>query len=224
MFDRIARRYDLLNRLLSFGIDQRWRRETVRALELQPGARVLDHATGTADLALRIAGAAPQVEVVGRDPSAEMLALGEKKVAQAGFGSRVHLGVGDAQDLSEFGSSSFDAVTMAFGIRNIEDRPRALSELTRVTKPGGVVAILELSEPRQGLLGPLARFHLRTLVPLLGGALSGSREYIYLQRSVAHFPAPSTFSQMLSEAGLRDVRARQLTFGVCHLFVGKKAR
>lgn len=224
MFDRIAQRYDLLNRLLSLGVDQRWRRTTVRALALQPKARVLDHATGTADLALQIAAASPQVEVVGRDPSRAMLALGEQKVARAGLSNRVELGVGDAEDLSEFDSASFDSVTMAFGIRNIQNRPKALAELARVTKPGGVVAILELSEPRQGLLGPLARFHLRTLVPLLGGALSGSREYAYLQRSVAHFPEPATFSQMLSEAGLHGVRAQPLTFGVCHLFVGKKAR
>ncbi len=220
MFDAIAPRYDLLNRLLSLGIDQRWRRQLVQLLELVPGARVLDHATGTADLALLIARSCPGVEVIGIDPSSEMLRVGRAKVAAAGLDQRISLRRGDAEDLTEIPSASFDCVSMAFGIRNVPDRLRALRELARVTRPGGRIAILELSEPRGGLLGPLARLHVHKIVPWVGGLLSGSREYAYLQRSIAAFPPPEAFARSMEDSGIRVQHLRPLTFGVCHLYVG----
>lgn len=220
MFDAIAPRYDFLNRLLSLGIDQRWRRRLVQLLELKPGARVLDHATGTADLALLIARSVSEVQVVGVDPSREMLRVGRAKVAAAGLDARVSLQEGDAEDLSGLESSSFDAVSMAFGIRNVPDRARALRELARVTRPGGRIAILELSEPRGSLLGPLARLHVHQIVPWVGGMLSGSREYRYLQQSIAAFPAPDVFARLMAECGIRVDKVEPLTFGVCHLYVG----
>jgi demethylmenaquinone methyltransferase / 2-methoxy-6-polyprenyl-1,4-benzoquinol methylase len=220
MFDAIAPRYDLLNRLLSLGIDQRWRRKLVARLELTPGAKVLDHATGTADLALLIARSSPGVRVVGMDPSTEMLRVGRRKVAAAGLAERVSLEQGDAEDLASVASGSFDAVSMAFGIRNVPDRSRALKEMVRVTRPGGRIAILELSEPQGGILGPLARAHVHRVVPWVGGLLSGSREYQYLQRSIAAFPPPAAFARLMEGSGMRLEHLEPLTFGVCHLYVG----
>lgn len=223
MFDAIAPRYDLLNRLLSFGVDQRWRRRLVERLELRPGARVLDHATGTADLALLIARSGQDVRVVGVDPSAEMLRIGQLKVTAAGLSERITLERGRAEDLGGFAAQSFDAVSMAFGIRNVPDRARALTELARVTRPGGRIAILELSEPQGGVLGPLARWHVHTVVPRLGALLSGAREYRYLQRSIAAFPAAPEFARLMEASGIRITSVEPLTFGVCHLYVGTPA-
>ncbi len=218
MFDAIARRYDLLNRVLSLGIDQGWRRKTVRALALPASARVLDLATGTADLAMLIARTAKDAQVVGLDPSMNMLEVGRGKIARAGLDARVELVHGDAQALP-FEDASFDGATIAFGIRNVPDRPLALREMARVVKPGGRVAVLELSEPRGGLLGPLARFHVHHVVPFLGGLLSGSKEYRYLQRSIAAFPPPADFARTMEASGLRVLEVAPLTFGVCCLYV-----
>lgn len=220
MFDAIAPRYDLLNRLLSLGIDQRWRRRLVDRLELQPGAQVLDHATGTADLALRIARSQPGVRVLGLDPSTEMLRIGRAKVAAAGLADRIELREGNAERLDDLGSRSFDAVSMAFGIRNVPDRERALREMARVTRAGGRIAILELSEPERGWMSPLARWHVHQVVPWVGGLLSGSREYRYLQQSIAAFPPPRVFGSLMESCGIRVVSLERLTFGVCHLYVG----
>jgi demethylmenaquinone methyltransferase/2-methoxy-6-polyprenyl-1,4-benzoquinol methylase len=181
---------------------------------------VLDHATGTADLALLIARLSPGVHVVGVDPSPEMLRVGRAKVTAAGLDERITLREGDAEDLVGLTTQSFDAVSMAFGIRNVPDRARALKELVRVTRPGGRIAILELSEPQGGLVGPLARLHVHRVVPWLGGLLSGSREYRYLQRSIAAFPPPSVFARLMEGSGMRIESVEPLTFGVCHLYVG----
>src|SRR5699024_4765750 len=160
---------------------------TVRALALGANCRVLDLATGTADLALLTARMSADAQIVGLDPSAKMLAVGGAKVERLGFGPRIELLEGDAQSLP-FEDDSFDGVTIAFGSRNVPDRGRALREMARVTKPGGRVAILELSEPQSGILGAFARIHVHHVVPFLGALVSGSKEYRYLQRSIAAFP------------------------------------
>ena len=219
MFDRIAGRYDLMNRIISLGIDQRWRRRTVDALALRPGATVLDLATGTGDLAMMVARRHPDLTVLGVDPSTGMLAEGERKVSAAGLGARVQLRRGDAERL-EAADASVDGICMAFGIRNVVDRPRALREMARVLRPGGRVAILELSEPRRGLLGTLARVHIHHVVPTLGALLSGAWEYRYLQRSIAAFPSADEFAATMRASGLDVERAEPMTFGVVHLYVG----
>jgi demethylmenaquinone methyltransferase / 2-methoxy-6-polyprenyl-1,4-benzoquinol methylase len=224
MFDRIAHRYDLLNRVLSLGIDQRWRRGTVRALGLNgraPGARVLDLATGTADLAILVARRHPGALVDGLDPSRRMLERGRTKIGDAGLADRVRLVTGDAEALP-FPDATFDGVTIAFGIRNVPDRAQGLREMRRVAKPGGRVAVLELSEPGGGLLGRVARFHVHTLVPRIGALLSGEREYRYLQDSIAAFPPAEEFAGMMGDAGLDMVDIVPLTLGVCHLYVAKR--
>lgn len=220
MFDRIARRYDLLNRLLSFGIDRRWREAAVRALPLEGGGEALDLATGTADLALRIATRYPEARVVGLDPSLRMLERGVIKAEARGLSARLRLEAGDACALP-YEDARFRGVTMAFGIRNIIDRPKALREMARVTHPEGRIAILELCEPRGGLLSWLARFHVRRVVPWLGGLLSGSAEYRYLQRSMAAFPPAKEFAALMESCGLEICELRPLTFGVCTLFVAR---
>ncbi len=220
MFDGIAHRYDLVNRVISLGIDQSWRKKTVHALELKPGARVLDLATGTADLAIMIARLYPEVSIIGVDPSEKMLEVGQKKLQEAALTERIELQVGDAQAL-KLADRSVDGVCIAFGIRNVPDRLRGLREMARVTKAGGRVAILELSEPRGGVLGPLARFHVHNVVPAIGALLSGAPEYRYLQKSIAAFPPAAEFEALMNEAGLRIVSSTALTFGVCHLYVGE---
>ena len=218
MFDTIAGRYDLLNRIISLGVDNRWRRRTVEALACAPSHRVLDLATGTADLALLTASMYPGVRVVGLDPSPKMLEVGAQKLKKAGVSERITLVEGDAQHLP-FEDQSFEGVSMAFGIRNVPDRLAALREMARVTKPGGRVAILELSEPRSGILGPLARFHIHSVVPWVGSVISGQKAYHYLQASIAAFPPPEEFAAMMREAGLRVLEVAPLSFGVSTLYV-----
>lgn len=221
MFDAIAARYDLLNRLLSLGLDVRWRRRLVDALALKAGQRVLDLATGTADVALAIAAREAGTHVVGLDPSEQMLAVGRRKVLEAKLSTRVELVAGDAQSLP-FPDASFDAVTISFGIRNVPDRPCALREMRRVLRPGGRLAVLELAEPDGRLLGSLARFHVHEVVPRLGALLSGQREYRYLHQSIERFPHRSAFSRTIEEAGFTRVVATPLTFGACVLFTGDR--
>lgn len=224
MFDRIARRYDLLNRVLSLGIDQRWRRRTVRELAANgrtPGGRVLDLATGTGDLAILIARTHSGVQVDGVDPSRRMLEEAVAKIRSAGLEDRVRLMVGDAQALP-YPDATFDAAAIAFGIRNVPDRALGLREMCRVTRPGGRVVVLELSEPGGGVMGWLARFHVHTLVPRIGALLSGEREYRYLQSSIADFPPAAEFSAMMRDAGLDVIGAHPLTLGVCHLYVAQR--
>lgn len=234
MFDRIASRYDVVNRVLSLGLDTRWRKRVVRELGLDPRAdsarrtwfgerpRLLDVATGTGDLAIELARACAGATITGLDPSANMLAIARRKIAKRALGDRIALVEGDAQALP-YRNCEIDAATIAFGIRNVPDRAQALRELARVVRPGGRIAILELGEPRRGMLGSLARIHSHYLVPKIGGLLSGSREYAYLQRSVAAFPAPDIFAATMQSCGLDVLAVIPLTFGVCNLFIATPA-
>ena len=217
MFDRIAKRYDTVNRVLSLGMDKGWRRRTVKSLALGENARVLDLATGTGDLAIDIARMTPTATVIGLDPSPGMLGIAKDKVAKKQL-DRVTLVEGDAQALP-YADNEFDAATIAFGIRNVPDRMKGLKEMARVVKPGGRVAVLELGEPRSGLMGRAARFHTRHVVPRLGALLSGKREYAYLQKSIAAFPAPDEFAAMMTAAGMHVLEVTPLAFGACVLFV-----
>lgn len=220
MFDGIAARYDLLNRIISLGIDQSWRRKAVDSLQLGGSARVLDLATGTADLAILIARRVAGCTVVGVDPSTKMLEVGQKKLQEAELTARISLQEGDAEALP-FEDQSFDGTTIAFGIRNVPDRAQALREMARVTRPTGHVAILELSEPEPGLLGSMARFHIHTVVPWVGSLLSGAKEYRYLHQSIAAFPPAREFGELMSDSGLEVEQILPLTFGVAHLYVAR---
>ena len=216
MFDAIADRYDLLNRVMSLGKDRAWRRRTARALDAP--TRVLDLATGTGDLAIEVARHYPHAKIVGLDPSEGMLAIGRRKIERMGLSARIDFVQGDAQKMP-FPDGSFDAITMAFGIRNVPDRAAALAEMARVAVPGARVAILELTEPRGFGLAAVARLHVHWIVPMLGALISGSREYAYLSRSIAAFPSPERFVQVAGGAGLLPVERVPFSFGACHLFV-----
>lgn len=220
MFDRIARKYDLLNRINSLGLDQGWRRRTVKAVDPKPGERILDLATGTADLAIALAQTAADVHVVGIDPSSNMLEIGRHKVTHRQLDDAVRLIEGDAQQL-EAADDTYDAITMAFGIRNVPDRFRALCEMRRVLRPGGRLAILELSEPRNGLMAVMARLHVRHVVPITGALISGPAEYRYLRESIRAFPTPEAFCELIAKAGFTDVDFEPLTFGACVLFTAR---
>ena len=219
MFDRIAHRYDRLNRIISVGLDQGWRRRLVESLAVEDG-EVLDLATGTADVAIAIAERYRKVRVIGVDPSNEMLAVGETKTAAKELHERVILEQGDAQDL-QYADDHFAASCISFGIRNVPDRQKGLAEMVRVTRPGGVVAVLELNEPQRGFLAPFARLHVRHIVPRLGAWLSGEKEYRYLQESIAAFPEPDVFVGMMADAGLDVEKPQTLGLGAAHLFVGR---
>jgi len=223
-FDAIAARYDFLNRVLSLGLDGKWRKKAVAALELLSSAaspaRVLDLATGTGDLALAVARACPTAEVIGVDPSPRMLDRAREKAKAAG--ARIRFLDGAAESLP-FSDGALDGATIAFGIRNVADRPRALAELGRVLRRGGRLVVLELGEPRRGPLAPFARFWVHVVVPLIGGWLARAPdEYRYLARSMARFPPPDAFACELREAGFTVEKVTPLVAGVAHLFVASR--
>jgi demethylmenaquinone methyltransferase/2-methoxy-6-polyprenyl-1,4-benzoquinol methylase len=221
MFASIAPRYDAANEVLSLGVHQSWRRAAVQAADLRPGQHVLDCATGTGDLALALAEAVgPQGEVVGTDFCAPMLKPAPAKAARRGL--RVRFAVADALALP-FAGGSFDAATIAFGIRNVDDPVRCLREMARVVKPGGRVVVLEFGQPR-GAFGALFRAYSRGVMPIVGGLLTGNRAaYEYLPRTAAAFPAGDQFLALMDEAGRFASRgARPLTFGTAFVYRGVK--
>ena len=222
MFAEIAPRYDFLNHFLSLNVDRRWRRRAVRALGLEPGARVLDICTGTADLALELEQALRPSggRVVGSDFTPEMLRIGEAKRRRSGAAS-LRLVAADSLALP-FADGSFDAVTVAFGIRNVCDLASGLREMLRVLKPGGQAAILEFSPPERGLLRGVFELYFRKVLPAIGHWVSGSKAYVYLPESVGEFPSVRRFAEILRECGFDPVTATKLTLGVAVLHVGRK--
>jgi demethylmenaquinone methyltransferase/2-methoxy-6-polyprenyl-1,4-benzoquinol methylase len=221
MFDRIAPRYDLLNRLLSAGIDRRWRRRCIEELALDVPSRVLDVCTGTADLLMEFLRRDEGHQGVGVDLSAEMLFRGQDKLDDAEMDERGWLGSADAQHLP-FPDDMFDGVTVGFGIRNVADPRAALDEMRRVLRPGARLVILEFAMPR-GLLGSAYRFYFDRVLPRVGGFISGDDSaYRYLPESVARFPAPREFMQMMQDVGFGHVRCLKLTAGIACLYRGER--
>jgi demethylmenaquinone methyltransferase/2-methoxy-6-polyprenyl-1,4-benzoquinol methylase len=216
MFDAIAKRYDLLNWLLSAGLDRRWRQSAVSALRLTGRERILDVCTGTADLAIAAQQGARRV--VGIDFSAEMLRIGCSKVR----GRTIALVRADAMRIP-IADATMDAATIGFGIRNVERPMDACREIARVLKTNGRLVILEFSLPRAVLIRRLYLWYFRRVLPLVGRAISKHRSaYTYLPESVAAFPSPEEFSGQLRAAGFGTVRAVPLTFGVVYMFVATK--
>lgn len=224
MFDAIAHRYDQLNHLLSAGLDRRWRRRAVVALELPPDAAVLDVCTGTADLAMAAMRHRPAPRfVLGVDFAGAMLALGSQKLREAGVTRRVRLARGDACRLP-CATASVDAVTIGFGIRNVQDTGGAVREMYRALKPGGRLAILEFGEPRLPVLRSIYLWYFRVVLPRIGRLLSRHTEaYAYLPASVSAFLTPDELVALLENVGFTAVRVDRLTVGVVYLYVGQKA-
>jgi demethylmenaquinone methyltransferase/2-methoxy-6-polyprenyl-1,4-benzoquinol methylase len=222
MFDAIAPRYDLLNHVLSAGLDRRWRSRAVDALALPDGARVLDLCTGTADLAIATVQHSRGTSVVGVDFAGAMLKLGLTKIRGASLDQRIRLVRGDAAAIP-VGTASCDAATIAFGIRNVAEPERALREIARVLRPGGSLAILEFGQPRVPGLRTLYSWYFRYMLPVVGRVVSKHQSaYSYLPASVGTFPPPAEFSRTLAATGFSQVRAVPLTFGVVYLFVARK--
>ncbi|HIJ88692.1 MAG TPA: bifunctional demethylmenaquinone methyltransferase/2-methoxy-6-polyprenyl-1,4-benzoquinol methylase UbiE [Desulfuromonadales bacterium] len=222
MFGAIAPRYDFLNRLLSFGIDRRWRTKAVRLLKYREGSRILDVATGTGDVALEIALRTPDsVKITGADFCREMVDLGIVKVAASPYAGRIELKVAPCEDLP-FANDTFDSITIAFGIRNVVDRKLGLAEMWRVLRPGGRMIILEFSTPRSLLFRQLYYFYFRRLLPVVGGLFSRYNAYKYLPDSVLEFPSQEDFSRMIAAAGFRNIHLHELTFGIATIYVGEK--
>ena len=222
MFDGIARRYDVLNRVLSLQRDQRWRRLAAQLVLAAHPRTVLDIATGTADLPLMLTALDPHLRVTGIDIAGEMLVRGRAKVRRHGAGSRIVLRQGDALALPS-APASVDAVTIAFGIRNVADYRTALREMYRVLRPSGSVTILEFSLPPHPLVRLTYLLYFRHLLPVVGGLISGNpTAYRYLNRSVESFPGAEEFGRLLAAAGFERVRRIALTFGIAAIYHARK--
>ncbi len=224
MFQQIAPRYDFLNRLLSLRQDVIWRRQMVRQLHLSAGSKVLDVACGTADVALEVARQYPKSLnlVVGVDFAPAMLTLARKKILRAGLSQKILLAAADAFKLP-FASQTFDAITIAFGIRNIHDKQGVLIEFFRLLSPGGSLAILELVVPDKNWMQKIYLEYFNRILPRIGRLFSRhSFAYSYLPESVARFPSDHDFCGLMSGAGFRDIFCRRFTFGTVALFAGKK--
>jgi len=223
MFGEIAGRYDLLNHLLSLGIDRRWRRRTTRLAPPEEGP-VLDVCTGTGDLALAYWRAGrKQICVVGADFCRPMLAVGLRKSRRRRADRRVRFVEADAQRLP-FADESFEVVSVAFGLRNVAHPDRGLEEMARVCRRGGRVAVLEFSLPRAWPLGGLYRFYFRHVLPRVGQMLARNRQsaYNYLPQSVGEFPQDESLAAMMRAAGLGTIEYRRFTLGIATLYVGIK--
>ena len=220
MFASVAQRYDLLNHLLSFNIDRRWRRRTVERVEpvlTRPGARVLDLCCGTGDLTLALE-ARRGAGVWGSDFCHPMLAIAAGKIARKGSNSAFL--EADALRLP-LPDDSVDLITVAFGFRNLANYQAGLAEMVRVLRPGGTAAILEFSQPRQKVFAALYGFYSRRLLPAIGGALSGSAEaYTYLPESVRRFPGAEELANAMREGGFRQVTFERMTGGIVALHLG----
>jgi len=222
MFNAISPKYDALNRILSAGIDQSWRRKTLREIRATGALNLLDVATGTADLALALAKGIPGSRVVGVDISAGMLEVGRSKVRARDLEGRVRLDLGDGEQLP-YEESSFDAVTVAFGVRNFENLEQGLRDMRRVLQPGGTLAVLEFSQPTAWPLRSLYLFYFKNILPRIGRMVSkDASAYTYLPNSVQAFPYGEAFAAKLREAGFKSVRVRPLTFGIASLYLAIK--
>jgi demethylmenaquinone methyltransferase/2-methoxy-6-polyprenyl-1,4-benzoquinol methylase len=224
MFDAIAGRYDLLNAVLSAGLDRYWRRRAIRSLGLTGRERLLDVCTGTADVAIAGSrGRRGAARVVGIDFAGAMLEHGAAKLRKAGHAGRVHLVRGDAMRLP-VAAASVDAVTVAFGIRNVQRPDTACAELLRVLRPGGRLAILEFGLPVIPAVRPLYLWYFKRVLPRIGQVVSRhSQAYDYLPQSVGTFPWGQAFARMLTEAGFSQVQARPLALGIVYLYSARKA-
>lgn len=221
MFDDISRRYDFLNRLLSLGIDRGWRKTVRKEVQKRGHHSILDVATGTADLAMELCRD-KKIKVTGVDISAGMLQRGQVKIERDGLDKRILLQQADSEALP-FESGTFDAATVAFGVRNFENLQAGLSEMLRVIKPGGHLFVLEFSKPRNKVFSALYWFYFKTVLPAVGRLVSSSvNAYSYLPRSVQAFPEGNKFAAILKECGGQNVIIKPLTFGVSSLYICEK--
>lgn len=224
MFNRIAGRYDFLNRFLSGGQDILWRKRVRRHLPKKTDLKVLDLATGTGDLLIELMKDPRVVSVLGIDPSTEMLEIGKGKVAKHPNADAIEMEIGSANDLSAHYGDGFDISTVAFGIRNFPNPQGGLEEMAKCMKPGGKIIILEFSEPGGKLFGPVYRFYRGSILPLIGGMISGDKDaYSYLDETIATFPVGEKFLDLMRNAGLENAKHDSFTFGALSIYTAEKA-
>lgn len=221
MFDNISERYDLLNHLLSLSIDKGWRKKVVKLVSAKKPKLLLDVATGTADLAIALEKSHPE-KITGIDISAGMLEVGRKKVAAKGLSQMITLQQADSENLP-FEDNTFDAITVAFGVRNFENLEKGLSEMYRVLKPGGHLLVLEFSQPQGFPMKQLYSFYFKNILPTIGKMVSkDSRAYTYLPESVQAFPHGKAFMDIMEKCGYKKGVRIPLTFGIASIYEGLK--
>ncbi|MEI7422409.1 MAG: bifunctional demethylmenaquinone methyltransferase/2-methoxy-6-polyprenyl-1,4-benzoquinol methylase UbiE [Prolixibacteraceae bacterium] len=221
MFDHIAPKYDFLNHALSFGIDKMWRRKAIRLIAGSSPETILDVATGTGDFAIAALKTGAK-KITGIDISKEMVAFGQEKVRKLGLEEKISLTTGDSESI-QFPDFTFDAATVAFGVRNFENLSRGLSELFRVLKKGGTLCVLEFSNPRQPVVRFVYRLYSKYLMPRIGKLISGdSSAYTYLPESVAEFPDGEKFITFMKNSGFVQIREYRRTFGIATIYIGRK--
>jgi demethylmenaquinone methyltransferase / 2-methoxy-6-polyprenyl-1,4-benzoquinol methylase len=222
MFDNIAPKYDFLNHFLSFGIDKIWRRRAIRLIKPFKPSEILDVATGTGDLAIEAIKNSGAKRITGIDISGEMLAAGKAKLKALGLDQQIILKKGDSEKL-EFADAAFDAVTVAFGVRNFEDPERGLIEIHRVLKTGGVLCVLEFSKPRVFPVKQLYNFYSHQILPLIGRLISRDYSaYSYLPESVREFPDGMDFIHLLEKTGFKRTNEYRQTIGIATIYLGFK--
>lgn len=221
MFDNIAHRYDFLNHFLSLGIDKLWRKKAIRILSVYRPEKILDVATGTGDFAIAAAKLKTQ-KIVGFDLSEQMLNVGREKVKRLGLADVIEFRKGDSEDMP-FASGEFDAITVAFGVRNFENLEKGLQEFYRVIKDQGAVIILEFSKPKYFPMKQLYLFYFFRILPLIGKMVSKDQSaYSYLPESVMAFPDDQRFLDILQRVGFSKARQKRLTFGIATIYIAEK--
>lgn len=222
MFNDIAFRYDFLNRFLSAGLDVRWRKNAIKQLVKNKPKTILDVATGTADVAIMASGILHPDKITGIDISDGMLELGRKKVQKLGLQNTIDLLNGDSETIN-FEKDTFDAVTVAFGVRNFENLEQGLAEILRVLKPGGKLVVLEFSKPRSAFVKPLYNFYMKVICPVAGKIFSKNRDaYQYLDESIKHFPEGKNFTNILDNLGYKNTYIKPQSLGICSIYCGEK--
>ena len=222
MFNSIAHRYDFLNRFLSAGIDVKWRKKAIRQLKSLAPKKILDVATGTAEVAILTYQLLKPEKIIGIDISEGMLDLGRKKIEKLQLNKKIELQSGDSEVI-RFENDSFDAITVAFGVRNFQHLAKGLQEMHRVLKPGGKLVVLEFSKPTQPGFKLFYGFYMNKVAPALGKLFSSNRKaYQYLNDSVQAFPEGETFLTIMHEAGFTQTYLKKLSLGICTIYCGSK--
>ena len=222
MFDNIAYRYDFLNRFLSAGVDIWWRKKAIRQLEKLNPKQILDVATGTADVAIMTTSLLHPDKITGIDISDGMLEIGRAKIKKQGLENTIELINGDSEAII-FPDDSFDAVTVAFGVRNFEHLEKGLSEIKRVLKPGGKLVVLEFSQPKAAVVTQLYNVYMKLVAPNVGKLFSKNRNaYKYLDESIKKFPESKNFTLILDNLGYTNTYCKPLSLGICSIYCGEK--
>jgi len=222
MFDKIAGKYDFMNRFLSARTDVSWRKKAIRSLQKYHPQTILDIATGTGDMAIRASQMLSPVQVTGVDISIQMLEEGKKKIEKLNLQNSIQLEKGDSENL-HFADNSFDVVMAAFGVRNFENLEKGLSEMHRVMKPGGHLCIIEFSRPRPAFINNIYQAYMGVVAPQIAQAFKQDKEaYQYLNKSAKAFPERKEFTAILDKVGFKNTSYQALTFGMCCIYTGTK--